>query len=202
MKYLVNNDLQKCINAIPDKLINIIENNNVIIAGGFIPSVITNSVIHDLDLYTPSSAHAANLISSICNVIPNCELSNNNTIIKSMFLPYEVNVIQSNYASNFDEVISKFDFTICSAAIMCSGKEPTSSYWVSYCNPMFYMDLAAKRISLNSSCSSISYKTIKRIIKYVSYGYHIEDSLLKKIVIDLLSNKENVMLNIANFDGY
>lgn len=172
MMQLLVNDLVWCVNRLPKLLRKLMKEspNQLIVAGGYIRSCIANEEVNDIDVFSPSAAHAQMCVNILQlagpDVLKVVKTENAFTICTK---PYPIQFIYKWVFAEPKNVIPSFDFTVAKAAIWYDGKD-----WVSLCDVRFYIDLAAKRLVY---CCPIRNEaaggSMLRVLKFYQRGYRI-----------------------------
>jgi len=141
---------------------------NVVAAGGFIRSLILGEQPNDLDLFTPSPAHAKVYADTVANGEAVIETANAYTIRPSESLKFPVQFIHRWSYPSPEELLGSFDFTIACAAVWYDKE------WKSLVHPKFYSDLAAKRlIYLSPKREEEPGGSLLRVLKFTGRGFKI-----------------------------
>ena len=95
-----------------------------------------------------------------------------------------IQLIRKNYFQSATDVLSQFDFTICQLA---------TDGWAIAASEKTYEHIKDRKIVLAKPASRT---LVKRLIKYVSYGYNPS----KELVQEILDNPENYDWEFNNID--
>ena len=169
--YLNKQDLHFCVKRLPKKLKKLIEEEKttIIIAGGYIRSVITGEKISDIDVFAGDRKTSEDLAWKLANNKWDLYKTGNAITIKNLYIPVQF-IHRWVYDNPFD-VLKSFDFSICQAAIWYDKEEKK---WSSSCEDSFYQDLAAKRLVYTSpERNEDAGGSVLRILKYYQRGYRI-----------------------------
>ena len=193
MKQLEHMDLSFAVRRLPNLLKKIMMlpsmSGKVFVSGGFLRSVITNTEINDVDVFTSSKAVAEELANTYLRwakgnnqFATNVQYNTPNAIT----CRYGDNpVVQFIHRWTFDkpeDVIASFDFTICSAVIYYSADK-----WYSDCHDNFYSDLAAKRlIYMFPTREEEAGGSLLRILKYYQKGFRIPLDDYAAVIVRML----------------
>lgn len=171
------------------------------VAGGFIRSCIANEEINDVDIFASSKEVALNM----ADLLVEASARFNPGIRKESLLHTSANaysvkgfklmpqIIHRWTFNDVKDVVPSFDFTVARAAIYWSCSE-----WVSICDPEFYPDLAAKRLSYCSpDRNEDAGGSFLRMLKFYQRGYRIPlDSaaaVITRLIRDLKPGSEAAM---------
>lgn len=169
--YLNKQDLHFCVKRLPKKLKELMEKEEktIIIAGGYIRSVITGEAISDIDVFAGDRKISESLTWKLVSNKWDLHKTDNAITVKSLHIP--VQFIHRWVYDNPLDVLKSFDFSICQAAIWYNREEKK---WTSQCSENFYLDLAAKRlIYLSPIRNEDAGGSLLRILKYYQRGYRI-----------------------------
>lgn len=192
MNTLTRSDLQFLLLRLPKEVLTTLQSfpNKVCVAGGFIRSVIAREDINDVDLFTTSKDVAEVLASSLLMQYkdrPRLFKSDNAITIR----PVRGLTVQIIHRWTFPhpvEAIASFDFTVARAAFWWELKGSEPAHWESACDPLFYPDLAAKRLIY---CAPARIEevggSLLRVLKFYQRGYRIPVDSLAAVVARLAS---------------
>jgi hypothetical protein len=173
MLNLKRQDISWCITRLPKVIKSLLVNNreNVVLAGGYIRSCITNDKINDIDLFVKSKDEAIRVAKSLSDKM---FVTDNAFTIRLDNCP-TIQIIHRWTFDSPDKIINSFDFTIARACIWWGD----DSKWHSLIDDAFYSDLAAKRLVY---CSPVREEeaggSMLRVLKFYQRGYRIPlDSL-------------------------
>jgi hypothetical protein len=169
-------DVNWCVRGLPKDLRTLAEKHGkeLVIAGGYIRSKITNETVNDIDVFAGSPEKAESLAKELV-------MDKNGRFLKktkNAITVFGINpIVQFVHRWTFDEpraVVESFDFTIARAAIWFENK-----LWQGICCEQFYPDLAARRLVY---CSPVRNEdaggSMLRVLKFYQRGYRIPlDSL-------------------------
>ncbi len=184
---LLPEDLKWCLRRLPRKVLDMLKERQLFLAGGFIRSCISNEPPSDVDMFAPSkdAAEAAGraLAGKDHRFI---ETDNAYTVTGVGRLPIQF-IHRWTYQTPAD-LLPTFDFTIARAAIWCD-----TGNWHSLCDERFYADLAAKRLVY---CSPVRNEdaggSILRVLKFYQKGYRIPLDSLAAVVTRLASGVKDI----------
>lgn len=157
----------------------------LVVAGGYIRSTITNEKIEDIDLFTTSKQKAQEIAIALGNQQGKRfkETDNAFTVIG---YAYPIQIIHRWTFEQPLNIIPSFDFTIARACFwraqsVCAdvGSPAVPPKWESLADPEFYSDLAGKRIVYRCPIrNEDAGGSILRVLKFYQRGYRIPlDSL-------------------------
>lgn len=177
-------DLQWALRRAPIQLLAAMKRmpGSVIVAGGFIRSVIANEEVHDIDVFVSSPALGVALADILTENNRTKQVETQNAITLKCFKPVIQIITRWTYEQPGD-VISSFDFTIARSAFWHDGAS-----WVGMCDPDFYRDLAAKRLVY---CCPVRNEdaggSMLRVLKFYQRGYRIPLDSLAAVIARLAS---------------
>lgn len=168
-----------------------IKKYNAIVAGGAALCWYQNQPVkyHDIDLWFKTREDAkimSNYLSA--RQSPTFTTDNADTFeIQHNSNRYRVQVIKRHVYDSIDDLLDEFDITVCKVAT-------DGNYW--WLGKNFVVDLKDRRLSLTSSKPAI----VRRMIKYMVYGYTPEDTTLQQIIDNPLVKWDYT--NANNADEY
>ncbi len=182
--YLNKQDLHFCVKRLPKKLKELMkEKRKIIIAGGYIRSVITGEAISDIDVFAGDRETSESLAWKLTSNKWDLYKTDNAITVKSLHIP--IQFIHRWVYDNPLDILRSFDFSICQAAIWYDREEKK---WTSYCGDTFYQDLAAKRlVYLSPERNEDAGGSILRVLKYYQKGYRIPLDSFGAVLARLLS---------------
>ncbi len=190
-------DLSLVASRLPADVMGIVKKHGLIVAGGFIRSIILGERPNDIDIWGKSQAileTAANELAAGTSGARVHETMNAYTVLRNGRTP-----VQFIFRWVFDEpkdCVDSFDFTIASAAIYWDS---TDSSWQSITHKDFYPDLAAKRLTyLAPERDEEAGGSMIRVMKYVSRGYKISAPSLAKVIARLTAKVDSNRINISD----
>lgn len=178
-------DLNFCARRLPKKLKELMKEKgeSIIIAGGYIRSIVTGEKISDIDIFAGDKETSKNLVWELVKNKYDFYETANAITIKNFRLPIQF-VYRWVYNKPLD-IINSFDFSVCQAAIWYNKAEKK---WASYCSKDFYQDLAAKRlVYLSPQRNEDAGGSLLRVLKYYQKGYRIPLPSLGAVLARLLS---------------
>ena len=203
MEELTKNDLRFVVSRIPKDVRSLMHKYpSLMIGGGFVRGTIAREKISDIDLFGPD----VNTLKMAAQEIALSrkgriyETDNALTVLAPPRTPLQF--ITRWCFTDPKELINSFDYTVCQAAINCTlqryeiGVESTEDNdvpsekltWHGHCSPMFYPDLAARR--LNYTCPDRNEDaggSMLRMRKFISRGYTIQAGSMARVIARLVS---------------
>jgi hypothetical protein len=170
---LLDRDLHGCVLRLPSAVQAAVHTHRerLVIAGGFIRSVIAREKVNDVDLFVDRVSRGKRIAAEIAGPDGSVYETQNALTVRGR-LPIQV-ITRWTFRSPH-AVVESFDFTIARAAIWFDGKR-----WQSAADPRFYPDLAAKRVVYTSPVrNEDAGGSMLRVLKFYTRGYTIPvDSL-------------------------
>lgn len=185
---LDNTDIKKVIFSLPFKVRESIRRNpgKVVLAGGYIRSIVTREQPRDIDLFVNGEKDAK----SICNSVKMSYKNKDKHLVVNL-KGTEVQVVWRYPFTTPIDVPDQFDYTIVKAGIWFGeGDKKTPAGFRSACHPRFYQDLARKVLVYESAREVEQASGFPRLLKYAAYGYDIEPKSLVSIVSKMVLNMD------------
>jgi len=211
MRELLKEDLHHVVASMPKDLIELIKKYpSLMIAGGFIRSVIAGERIIDIDIFGPSVTvlkQAAQEI-TISRKGRMHETANAITVLAPPRKPVQF-ITRWVYANDRD-LVEAFDFTIAQTVILYLKERkpddiPTNEWtepigeWKGFCSDRFYEDLAARRLYYTSPIREEEPGgSLLRVRKFLMKGYTIQAWSLGMVIARLISKIEPERLGKAD----
>lgn len=195
---LDDDDIKRVVYILPDKVTEMMRRypGEVVLAGGFIRSVIGREMIHDADIFVKSESKAK----TYTNVVglEGTTRDKNITIEPGKHNDMEIQVIWRYPYEHPYNILEGFDYTTVKAAIWFDeGDKNRKPNFVSICHERFYRDLARKLLVCDCERNAERVQSIPRLLKYISYGYSIDPKNLAEVVV-----KTCLSLDLTNgFEG-
>ena len=193
---LLQNDIDRIVARIPSDLIEDVQHKRLVIAGGFIRSILRGEPINDIDLFKVKFNNFPGITANedILDEVDHIKLVHQEAIELSKelgvgtFLTTENAVSFEVYghtetAPNEDhmkvqyiikytsptvkDLLKKFDFTNSMAAIWWDP----SNGWTSMCHNGFYKDLGTTSLTFNPDFEGDRIVLMKRFVKFTSKGW-------------------------------
>lgn len=190
--------IENCIDA---SILRWMQEYDVFVAGGAVNSVFSNREVNDVDLYFPS----VDSFHKFMNTIIDEELVKFSFVSKKSITmiqkservrDFKLQAVICGWYNTVESVFDSFDFTCCMGAWM-----PNKEEFVLH--PRFMMDIAARGLHVNTN-TKFPFQTVKRILKYMGYGYNINRLELYKLLFSIAMNtKVENWNNVRDIlDGY
>jgi hypothetical protein len=222
MGKLNQRDVALCVSrlnpVLKDEMMNAL-NGVVVVAGGFVRSLVAGETVNDIDVFVTSDISVNVLTARMEKAGFNTSSSSNaKTLVSGDKIP--VQIITRWMFGNTDkheelrkgddrdkvlaasmmlqDVINSFDFTVCQAGIIC-----TPQGWMGICSDDFYEDLCAKRLVYTKpDRTEDAGGSMLRLLKYTSRGYRATLSSISAITARWLMGRSDgeVVLRIHS-DG-
>jgi len=200
MGYLAETDIRYCLTRLPKDLREIIIQHQLVVAGGYIRSMIAHEEVKDIDIFGPSRGKLREAAEQLTQRRKN----NGNTDIKLVNSDNAITVYGGAFTSvqfinrwlydSARDTARSFDFSVCAAAIQWSANRQC---WDSFCSDRFYSDLAAKRLYyLEPQRDEDAGGSMLRVTKYLNRGYHISPESLSAVIVRLFKG-----IDTKAFDG-
>lgn len=174
-----------------DDLIEIIENNNAIIAGGAVTSIMTNKPINDIDVYFRDAPSFTQAVFDVFNVEENgiTGYSGQNGMVinptdKSLLIKKGESLIQFIYYRFFpteQDIFNAYDFTINMGAYSPAAKDWTF-------HPDFFKHNSQRYLHFNPN-TDYPIISAMRVQKYKERGYTISKAQMLKILMTITDLK-------------
>lgn len=191
------NQQYKLLSVIPCGLIHLLEKYNMIIAGGAITSIFSDSPIKDLDVYPRNPEYLKSFKKEFIELIKDTGDTGDGSKYTSAnaetFL-YKKIVVQaiSKMADNVhvqkserspEDILGKFDWTVCMGAFDFKNHE-----FILY--NKFLADLAMRRLIFNCN-TDYPICSLHRLTKYEKKGFHIQAGEIVKLSLCIAKLKMN-----------
>lgn len=158
-------------------LIEIFEECEVILAGGAINSLFTNSEIHDLDLYFKSKEDLFKFVYEMYNNISSIQYHITDKSLTFCINNVLIQCIYFEYFNDIQDLFHSFDFTICMGAF-----DFKSNNFIF--NKRFFKDNASRKIVINNTTAFPIVSGI-RLEKYFNKGYTIDYKEMLKLFLNI-----------------
>lgn len=192
-------DLQWCLRRAPRELLLAMKHfgAEVMVAGGYVRSCVTNEPINDIDCFVPSAEKALLLAMRLVGGDDTRIYKTDNAYtLKGFKTP--IQIIHRWTFTDPQSAILSFDFTIARGAFWWKKSELVvnaatnetmkTGEWQSICDSRFYADLAAKRLIY---CNPIRIEetggSLLRVLKFYQRGYRIPLDSLGDVIARLMS---------------
>lgn len=176
MGKLSESDLSICVGLIPDRLRTFLElHPQLVVAGGFIRSVLMGEAIHDIDVFCTTPGDTFPLAKEYA--WDNRLISTTNAFtIRERGTPVVQFIHRWSYETP-DAILKSFDFTIAGAAIWFA------SGWKSLTVPHYRDHLALRRLVYKSPIrDEDSFGSLLRVLKFYQKGYVISPESFAAVV--------------------
>lgn len=194
-------DLQWCLRRAPRELLFAMKDfgAEVMVAGGYIRSCVTNDPINDIDCFVPTKAKALELAMRLVGGDQTRIHESPNTFTLRGFRT-PIQIIHRWLFADPQSAILSFDFTIARGAFWWSkeqvneaGTVTRQGQWESVCDSRFYPDLAGKRlIYCNPTRIEEVGGSLLRVLKFYQRGYRIPLDSLGDVIARLMSGVEGM----------
>ena len=200
MNTLTRSDLQFILLRTPKVVLDALKQygEKVCVAGGFVRSVIAREDINDIDLFVGSKEFAEVLASYITTNLPDRPrvFRSDNAITIRPRGGFAIQIITRWTFPHPKAVIPSFDFTIARAVFWWQTDKQIEgslvqegAHWESVCDPLFYPDLAAKRLIY---CAPTRVEEVGgsmlRVLKFYQRGYRIPVDHLAAVIARCMSS--------------
>lgn len=163
-------DLNWCVRRLPHALRSAMKKNEIIVAGGFVRSCITNDKVNDVDIFMPTKELSVEMAEALSGDDKKRLIKTDNAVTVQGFNPILQFVTRWTYEDP-EAVVKSFDFSVCQAAFWW---DHYFQKWRSACSDSFYQDLAAKRIIYTApERHEDAGGSLLRVLKYYQKGYRI-----------------------------
>ena len=194
---LKDKDIQKIVDQLPMGLMELMEDNNIFLAGGAIRAIIAGEEVKDFDLFTSSAGKARQYAESVSEKFNNegyLETENAFTVKDDMDSIPDIQFIHRWTFNNEWELIWSFDYTIAQAAIWFENGD-----WKSVAAPRFYDDLEAKQLTYTTpDREEEPGGSLLRMRKFLRMGYDISSHDMAKVISRLLNGVD--LNELADFE--
>jgi hypothetical protein len=164
-------DIERVVAALPDYVVQVMKNDELYLAGGFVRDIIRGAAPHDIDLFGPYDL-MANAERRLQDLMPE-GTQIHRTPWAVTFVPptgLKVQIVTGFPVTHPVDLLDRFNFTVNQATVYWDF-----DYWSSECAWDFYPDLAAKRlVYVNGQTPSGAAKTIEKTLVFVSEGWQID----------------------------
>lgn len=176
------------------------QDKGIVLAGGYIRSVIAREEVQDIDLFVNSKDAASALANKlVAGVVGSKRFYSENAITIHGLAKYPVQIIHRWVYDKPEDVVKSFDFTIASAAIWSNGVLGINQKWCSTCHENFYADLAGKKlVYLTPERNEDAGGSILRVLKFYQRGYRIPLYSLAAVVSRLIGGINQDAIDMRN----
>ena len=180
-----------------------VEGRGLMLAGGFIRSVIEGSVPKDLDFFGPSKEVLENAAIKLAHAREAKLHYSENAITVITPTRTPVQFITRWMYANPEELVREFDFTICQAVVWWGPFPGTDIQprWRSICSDDFYADLAAKRLVYTfPQREEAAGGSMLRVRKFLQRGYNIQPASLAGVIARLVKGIEKNTAGLPEYE--
>lgn len=210
MMNLNDNDVQWCVSRLPSIVRGIMEDNpgRVVLAGGYIRSMIANETVNDIDLFPCNKYLAKGIFEQIKSSgdYAYAHESGNAYTVRFPGKP-AIQIIHRWVYDDVESLLQSFDFTVARAAIWFDRNPDQSGSWFGVCDKNYYEDLAAKRlVYCYPRREEEPGGSMLRAMKFITRGYRMPlDSLsgvIARIALGVDMERLNDLGPIAKEEAY
>jgi len=187
MSTLTQQDLHFVVSRLPKDLTESAKKHGLIIAGGFIRETVSGGKVSDIDIFgaTVDKLNLAALEISQVRKARMFSTKNAITVLSPPRLPLQF-ITRWLFPDNAVACIDSFDFTVCQAGIWFADNK-----WQSAVSPMFYPDLAARRLVYTYPArAEDAGGSMLRVRKFLQRGYSIQSGALAGVISRLVSSMD------------
>lgn len=187
-------DLNSCVRRLPRKLGKLMKKHGskIVVAGGYIRSVISGEYISDIDLFAGDKAQSE-IFATELQGDSKFHKTDNAFTVTSM-KPKPQFIFRWTYEQP-EDVLKSFDYTICQAAFWWNLEVEK---WQSVCGSSFYRDIAAKRlIYLSPVRNEDAGGSMLRVLKFYQRGYRIPLDSLGAVISRLMTGVDEEKLEVS-----
>lgn len=183
---LSDGDILAVVNKMPMGLVQLMESEDVFLAGGAIRAVIAGEEIKDFDMFAASKEEAryyAERLSFMLECDGFLETENAFTVRDDRGIIPDIQFIHRWTFDNPNDLIASFDYTIAQAAIWHDGLD-----WKSVASNTFLDDLHAKRLTYTApDRHEDAGGSLLRMRKFLKRGYDISSCDMAKVIARMLN---------------
>lgn len=193
LSQLTPGDIAMVVRRLPADLRKLMRQHTLFLAGGFIREVISGGEVRDIDMFgenkdaLESAMEELKLMRSPNRVeATSFETKFAYTLLCPPRAP--VQFIHKWTYTDPKQLIAELDFTVCQAVVWHEGDgEEGKGNWASWCSPMFYPDLAARRLRYTFPVrAEAAGGSLMRARKFLARGYNIQADSLAGVVARLV----------------
>lgn len=184
MSELYDQDVNWCRRRMPKNLLAMMLDvgPQLVIAGGYIRSCISNEPVADIDVFCPNATTAQAFAKQIADGRKIIQTENAITVLGHK---YPIQFITRWTYEKPEDVVPSFDFTIARAAFW---RDKAADKWVSLCDESFYRDLAAKRLTYcQPRRNEDAGGSMLRVLKFYQKGSRIPMDSLGAVIARLVN---------------
>lgn len=177
---LYEEDVRACIKVLPQLVVDLMVCRDVVLAGGFIRSIVSGESVNDIDLFFRWPLELETQLEKLKGGYA-IEQAGNESIWTVLVDGVKVQLIHRNFFDSMEDSLRTFDFTNSSAAITLI-KQNGEVRGVGVCHERFYPDVAARRLVFRSPSEGNGCSSLGRICKFLKRGYEIAPEEMAKVV--------------------
>ncbi len=180
---LLPEDLHRVLAHMPKDLRELLHQKDVFLAGGCIRAILAGEPISDWDLFGPHAAVLKIRAKELAEQRDGRFIATKNafTVLAPPRTP-----VQFIYRWTFDGpegLIASFDFSVARAVIYRRHEGGVPKEWVGLCDPMFYPDLASRRLRyMAPERNEDAGGSMLRVQKFIRRGYNISPESLGRVM--------------------
>jgi hypothetical protein len=195
-------DANHVVRHIPKDVKDAMKRRGLIIAGGFIRSIVAGEPVQDIDLFGDKDAlaDAATEIAALRGVQPH-RTKNAVTVVAAPRAPLQF-ITRWQYSTKAVRTcLDELDFTVCQAAIWWEPIDNTGC-WRTMCSDAFYDDLAARRLVYTfPKREEEAGGSMLRVRKFLMRGYNIQAASLAGVMARVFSKVRDSALATEGEEG-
>lgn len=208
-------DLNWAVRRLQKPVRDILKKYPIMVGGGYIRSIVTNSPVNDVDLFVADKDLAKTWAMELVDGNEKKLIETDNAITIPAMRP-TVQFITRWLYERPEDVLSSFDFTICQAVFWHErdladpdddldddGDDKHPGRWRSMVTPAFYPDLAARRLVYTVPIREEEPGgSMLRVLKYYQGGFRMPLSSLANVITRLVGGVEfDGDRNVLDRDG-
>lgn len=184
-----DSDVRRVVYKLPNEIRELLRHHpgDVVLAGGFIRSVIEGAEPRDIDLFVNKSKknNAKDWMKETGVYKYSSEIKENDQdwVVKENDGKLGLQVVWRYPFTNPHEILEQFDYTVTKSAIWFDvGNKNVKANYVGIYHERFYQDIARKLLTYANDRDSEYLLSIPRLIKYIQKGYHIDPTSLAALI--------------------
>ena len=174
---------KKLLNSLNEDILELLKNEQCIIAGGSITSLFTRNEINDIDIYFRSKESLINALKEIKGQSTIMAFTDKATMFVKDSSEYAYQFIHFKFFDNPQEIFDTFDFTVCMGAYDFKAEDFIF-------HPSFLTHNSQRLLKVNDK-TAYPIMTALRVQKYLDKGYTISKPEFIKIM--LVINQLNII---------
>ncbi|RJQ44795.1 MAG: hypothetical protein C4534_06060 [Gaiellales bacterium] len=190
---LTDRDLHFVVTRIPRDVRSLMKKYpQLVLAGGFIRATVAREKVSDVDMFGPSEEYLDKAATELALSRKGRVYKSKNAITVLAPPRMPVQFITRWLYDDPVGVVNSFDYTICQAAVYVRDlgfkiSDKQQYRWESWCSPLFYPDLACKRLTyMAPERNEDAGGSILRMRKYLSRGYIIQADSMAMVIARLV----------------